>query len=174
MSHNQGRPVRERKPPKRFCDQKFLNGRKDQYDRCLGGYKWVRLWRDNNYHQPQAVAWEEKEEELLEKILRDGEKLTSHGYKPDEWLVDDDYIEDEVGDEVEEVDGEEVDGEESDGEESDDEENDGEENDGEESDGEESDDEERDDEYKPNDYMQGSSQEDTDEEYTDEEYTDEE
>ena len=163
MSHNQGRLVRERKPPERFCNQEFLNGHEDQYDRCHGGYKWVGLWGDYNYHQPQAVTWEKKEEELLEKILRDGEKLTSHGYKPDEWLVDD--IEEEVeeveeveeSDEVEEV--EESDGEESDGEESDDEESDG---------------EESDDEYKPNDYMQDSSQEDTDEEYTDEEYTDEE
>ena len=96
MSNTYNKPKRNVKPPTRFSDEQFV--KKDQYDRCLGGYKWVSLWKDEDYHKTQReVRQQISEENMVRSIVGEGE-LNDQGYLEDDFVVPDDVIDDDSSD----------------------------------------------------------------------------
>lgn len=96
MSNTYNKPKRNIKPPTRFCDEKFV--KKDPYDRCLGGYKLVPYWKDENYHQPLRDFEEKISEERMILSIVGGGELNDQGYLEDDFVVSDDVIDGESSD----------------------------------------------------------------------------
>jgi len=96
MSNTYNKPKRNVKPPTRFSDEQFV--KKDPYDRDHGGYKWVSLWKDEDYHKTQREVRQQISEEIMVRSIVGGGELNDQGYLEDDFVVSDDVNDGESSD----------------------------------------------------------------------------
>ena len=97
------RSKRKTRQPELFMHEKYEKS--TPYDRCMGGYKFVPVHKDHNYHQPKRDYTESIQESKLVSSIRNERKLNAHGYVDDGFVVSDDSIEFlETDDEISELD----------------------------------------------------------------------